>query len=915
MSGFQHDGFGENFAVVVQGAFLVGDSISMDAVYQFNVLRESFGDSRVKLFAETHSANVYPGVPFTAYSQFDDWTRANPDGTVIYHYCDGWRAFETALRAYRGRKIVRWHNNTPPWFYAEQPSAMRSTIRGLKSILALIEEQDLEIWANSEFSRRQLEILAGARQQSACVFPASAYLDASSDQPVQRRDLRPATAKEPLEILFVSRVVAHKGHKHVIAVADLITRTTGRPTRVHFVGRRDDNGLIYNALLADLCERAACEVIFHGGLPKEELDLRFARANAFLCLSEHEGFGLPAFEAMRRDVPVVAWANTAYEDLLDGTPLAFREFDLANFAAAVHVAADPIYRQLIAEVQDVVVSQYSRAVVRQQILGALGEPQLPASDRAERAASVVPAAAALASAVASLSDMYRLHIDEAVGGEQRRDFVGNYISAYDVEAFDVLLNAATDSDRLFEILKPETDASERKARISAAAFLSKVAEFRDKAWRFDGDLIEGDHLFYGPYFQLPRGKFGFHVLFEISKFESKGHLHLEVVSGQTVLGARDGRVVNGFLEAHLEVETLTPQSDVEIRIAVSSPIRLVGAFKGVIVERLPAISALVPQGSDRLSDDGATLTIPPSNFFTHHGALCGDKIDIRVENPREAHIIYGPYTEMPKGRYRLGVLLEAQETPKALWLEIVEGGEIADRVSLKPDADGRFVVEVEVGRRLQRGEFRLTVDDDQPFRGAFRGVAVTRLPTLENLLTENKVLTAQGVKTQAGKATSVFFEADLFKSPLAVVSQHRLTFAGQTAPKGEPFLQGPYTSAPAGRFRFRMHFDFKRFATSNAVSVDVMDGQKLLAHRDVSTLNDNTTINCEFLSHVEALEVRVTPAADVNLLGHFRGMTVERLPGMAELATLEPPPSRTEGRQNGRFNRLRKWFSALPRQP
>ena len=48
-------------------------------------------------------------------------------------------------------------------------------------------------------------------------------------------------------------------------------------------------------------------------------------ADLFLCMSEHEGFGIPIIESMVHDVPVLAYAAGAVPETLDGAGVLVHE--------------------------------------------------------------------------------------------------------------------------------------------------------------------------------------------------------------------------------------------------------------------------------------------------------------------------------------------------------------------------------------------------------------------------------------------------------------------------------------------------------------------------------------------------------------------------------------------------------------
>jgi glycosyltransferase involved in cell wall biosynthesis len=59
-------------------------------------------------------------------------------------------------------------------------------------------------------------------------------------------------------------------------------------------------------------------VVFAGAVTQAELNAYYRLADAFLGLSEHEGYGAPLIEAMRFGLPVVAFDAGAVRETLQG---------------------------------------------------------------------------------------------------------------------------------------------------------------------------------------------------------------------------------------------------------------------------------------------------------------------------------------------------------------------------------------------------------------------------------------------------------------------------------------------------------------------------------------------------------------------------------------------------------------------
>ena len=107
-----------NIAIIVQGLFEKSDSIGYDAKFEFKLLKELYGESKVRIFSERFDAKLHKDISIEPMADY--WTHLDntPNLTTIYHYCDGWPEVDDFILTSDRLFVVRWHNNTPPWFFA-----------------------------------------------------------------------------------------------------------------------------------------------------------------------------------------------------------------------------------------------------------------------------------------------------------------------------------------------------------------------------------------------------------------------------------------------------------------------------------------------------------------------------------------------------------------------------------------------------------------------------------------------------------------------------------------------------------------------------------------------------------------------------------------------------------------------------
>jgi glycosyltransferase involved in cell wall biosynthesis len=105
-------------------------------------------------------------------------------------------------------------------------------------------------------------------------------------------------------VVFVGRLVPHKRQDLVIR-AFARYRTSEPDARLVLVGTPLSPA--FGEQLQALAEEVAPGAVsFRAGISGEELAETYRGADAFLCLSEHEGFCIPLLEAFHFGVPVIA---------------------------------------------------------------------------------------------------------------------------------------------------------------------------------------------------------------------------------------------------------------------------------------------------------------------------------------------------------------------------------------------------------------------------------------------------------------------------------------------------------------------------------------------------------------------------------------------------------------------------------
>jgi L-malate glycosyltransferase len=185
-------------------------------------------------------------------------------------------------------------------------------------------------------ARSQLNQLAGKTRRSVGVskYNADELASVGYDEPLVAPilfDFNDFTAKHDAKVdsrlkkqkqdggadwLFVGRITPHKCQHEIVEALAVYRRLYDANARLTLVGGISSHR--YWTALRDLVSSLDLNdaVTITQGVSNEALGSYYANADLFICLSEHEGFGVPVLEAMQADVPVVAFNSSAVGETL-----------------------------------------------------------------------------------------------------------------------------------------------------------------------------------------------------------------------------------------------------------------------------------------------------------------------------------------------------------------------------------------------------------------------------------------------------------------------------------------------------------------------------------------------------------------------------------------------------------------------
>lgn len=287
-----------------------GDAVGSDVLGMAAALRSVGAD--VRLFAEGWTVSE----PVCHVRQIRSFLRSESD-ILIYHYSIAWPRALELFRTLRCRKILRYHNITPPEFFEPYHAGIANNCRaGLAMLPEFIGLDPDLILTPSLFNRSDL-LRTGAADAKTFALPCFHRAQELLTQPANHYSLTRGESAD-FTILTVGRIVPNKGYDDLFEeTADLLSAQK-KKLRVVCVGRKIPGMSRYNRYLNVKLESSRLKkaVKFTGPVSQSILKSWYLKADVLVSTSRHEGFCVPLVEAMALRVPIVARPYAAVPETL-----------------------------------------------------------------------------------------------------------------------------------------------------------------------------------------------------------------------------------------------------------------------------------------------------------------------------------------------------------------------------------------------------------------------------------------------------------------------------------------------------------------------------------------------------------------------------------------------------------------------
>lgn len=319
------------------------DAVSTDAIQMVDALRVQGYEA--ELFAD-NSDHVSYDVRKAKF--IHDYLRG-PRDVVLYHYSIGWDFANQLLRTTQAKRVIKYHNITPPHFFEPYSKDYVHACHAGRATISEMVRLNCELYlADSAYNLSEL-VEHGLEPGHGAVVPPFNRLDHLLDEPADLPFLDRYN-DGTTNLLMVGRLAPNKGHLALLEAFAYYQREFEQKARLFLIGKQDTRLSRYNNQIHERIARYGLskQVVMLDDVNEAQLKAAYLCTDAFIILSEHEGFCVPLIEAMALNVPIIAYGSSAIPDTVGDAGLVWESADPVLIASAIHhVCCDADTRRIL----------------------------------------------------------------------------------------------------------------------------------------------------------------------------------------------------------------------------------------------------------------------------------------------------------------------------------------------------------------------------------------------------------------------------------------------------------------------------------------------------------------------------------------------------------------------------------------
>lgn len=335
-----------------------GDGVSNDAINIHLQLDKEGIENQI--YSKYHHPTV------SEYCELLDMYQPKRDDVILYHFSGKSEIMEKVL-GYGRKTVLRYHNVTPPHFFKNQNDKLAHGCQeGINQVLENIHRFDFYL-ADSDYNGSDL-ISYGADPTRVETLPIFMNLDGLREVKTEPQIV--AEMKQHHSILFVGRIAPNKCIEDILDVFEQYHLFYDHDACLYLVGNKQQNPY-YTEQLEQKMDQLWCSdhVLMTDKVDDDILYSYYTGADAFICMSEHEGFCIPLLEAMTFQIPVMAFDAGAVSKTMGNSGILLRRKNVPYVAALLDkVVTNRYLRYRVLQAQNEHILEFSGEVLVARLL-------------------------------------------------------------------------------------------------------------------------------------------------------------------------------------------------------------------------------------------------------------------------------------------------------------------------------------------------------------------------------------------------------------------------------------------------------------------------------------------------------------------------------------------------------------------
>lgn len=318
--------------LVVTPSLTISDAVSTDVLIQKTQLE--YRNVKVYIYSEFQDQQC---ISLTISKKKVAEVLADENTVLFYHHSIYWKQGFELLQLCKGKVIIKYHNITPPEFFENYDSETSElTRRGRLQTEEIVKLNVVDRYiCCSGFNATDFRNLK-VPEEKILIIPPFHKIDYFEKVELNEK-LFNNIKKHPLNILYVGRILPHKGILNLIKVVDKYIQSYGPNIRINITGNFKKGSKFQKEIYTHVNQKRLGKIIyFVGKISFQDLHTYYSASDIFLLMSEHEGFCVPILEAQYHKLPIVALNRGAIKQTIGEKQVVLDKIDYDLFAAAIH---------------------------------------------------------------------------------------------------------------------------------------------------------------------------------------------------------------------------------------------------------------------------------------------------------------------------------------------------------------------------------------------------------------------------------------------------------------------------------------------------------------------------------------------------------------------------------------------------